>query len=211
MPAEDRTAAFLRYVAERRCVRGSRGAVVRLARWHAPMVGREHGERVPPLRNRWDVRTWARKAGAAALPRAVDQFTREADRLWLQFCGALEADGCGREAVADARSLVELDADARRAADAALVVKAWVEADALRDKAVTAAALCAVEECRQAIGAAMRPARAQDQVTASIASAALREIAGRGWGWDGWRVGNAVPDRHRKLARFRLSTTRGGP
>lgn len=190
MAIEDRSAAFLRYVAERRCVRGPRGDVVRLARWHAPMIGRQHAEALPPLRNRADVRRWA-SAGRAG------DFVSAADRLWREFCAAL-----GSDAARAALSILDLDADQRRAAEAERVVMAWAATVGRRD--VTAAQLCEMTPVREAIGSASQIGRDPDDVSPCVVSRYVREIAAAGRDINGFYVQDAEPDRHIKVHRWKL-------
>lgn len=199
MMIEDRSAAFVRYAAQRNCVRGPRGAVVRLARWHAPMLGREHAAKLPPLRNRYDVRRWAREAGQAALPNAVDVFVHEAVRLWLEFAGTLS----DAERI-EARATVELDADERRAAEIERAMTAW--ADAFGSQAVTAVELRRAWPVREAICSAIRPGCDPDEaISPTMVSRFVRDLAASGRPVaDGWRIMDATPDRHEKVKRWAL-------
>lgn len=200
MAIEDRTAAFLRYVAERRCVAGPRGAVVRLARWHAPMIGRQHAEALPPLRNRADVRRWARPVAQALGTGHAGDFVSAADRLWREFCATL-----GDVAARAALTILDLDADERRAADVERVLMAW--ADAWGSEAVTAAQLCEAPAVREAIGSLAHCARDPDSVSPCVVSRCVREIGAAGLepvGGGGLEVRSAEPDRHSKVMRWRL-------
>lgn len=191
---EDRSGAFARWAAERRAVRGPRGDVVTLFRYHAPMAGRAYDGALPPLRNRWDVRHWANKAR----PGRAD-FVSAAERLWREFCAALD-QGEALEALA----LRDLDAPARREAARRAVVMAWAEA--FGDRPVTAAALRDVWPVREAIGAVARPGLdPDDAVTGAVVSRYVRDIAAAGLVCGGWRITAAGLDRHSKAARFRLS------
>lgn len=204
MAEVDHAAAFMRYAAERRCVSSPRGAVVRLARWHAPLAGRESSQ-LPPLRNRWDVRAWARDAGQAAAPRDVASFVREAERLWREFCDTLEAGGCAAEAVTAARALVDVDAPARREAAHRSLVQAW--AGTFGERAVTAAQLRDVWGVREAICSATRPGLDPDEVISptTVSRYVQRLAADAGAGdVDGWCIEDAEPERHRRVARWKL-------
>jgi hypothetical protein len=188
----DHSVAFVRYAAERRAVAGPRGAVVKLCRWHAPLAGRE-SSRLPPLRNRCDVRRWAGEGARAG------DFVAAANRLWLEFCATLDEDE-----VKAARSLEDLDAPTRLHEHRRAVVMAW--ADAFADRVVTAAELREVWPVREAIGAATRPGLDPDEaVTAAIVSRFIREVAAAGLVCKGWRIAGAGREGHSKSARFRLS------
>ncbi len=197
MAIEDRSAAFLRYVAERRCVRGPRGDVVRLARWHAPMIGRQHAEALPPLRNRADVRRWARPVAQALGTGHAGDFVSAADRLWREFCSTL-----GDVAARAALSILDLDADQRRATEAERVVMAWAATVGCRD--VTAAQLREMTPVREAIGSASQIGRDPDDVSPCVVSRYVREIAAAGRDINGFCVQDAEPDRHSKVHRWKL-------
>lgn len=195
---KDHSAPFVRWAAERRAVAGSRGAVVKLCRWHAPLAGRESSQ-LPPLRNKCDVRCWASEAGRAG------DFIAAACRLWHEFTDTLE-----EHEQAAARSVVDLDADKRREDQQRAVVMAW--ADAFGDQAVTAAELREAWPVREAIGLATRPGLDPDEaVTPTMVSRYVREIAATGLVRGGWQVVGAGRDGHSKAARFRLARDDGRP
>lgn len=203
MADRDHAAAFIRFAAEKRCVRGPRGAFVKLCRWHAPMVGRQHAQALPPLRNRFDARAWAREAGGFALPRGVGAFVSAAMRLWGEFVETLDEP---LRAVASA--LADLDAPARREATHRAVIMAW--ADAFGDRPVTAAELREGWGVHEAICSAARPGCDPDEtITPTIVSRFVRDVAAADVVCDGWRIVGAEPDRHQKIARWRLSRCEG--
>lgn len=194
----DHVAAFMRYAAERRRVRGPRGDVVALARWHAPQAGRE-GSLLPAFRNRADVRRWASETHAG-------DFVAAAERLWLEFADTLEVPER-----AAARLLVDLDAGKRREDQQRAAVMAW--ADALGDKAATAAELREVWSVREAIGA-LRPGLGCDDpdyqaISPTMVSRFVRDIAAAGLVCNGWRIVGAGREGHSKAARFRLESAEG--
>lgn len=199
----DRAPAFIRYAATRspRQTTPARSALVKLARWHAPTIGRDHWK-VPPLRNRADVRRWALEAGRGSMPGDVEGFTRAAEKIWLAFCCALESDGYGREAVAAARSMAELDRDERLADETRAVVLAW--ADAFQDRAVTTADLIEDTKCRQAIGLALADKQPQEGVTVRMAARVIARLATARIEAEGWRAEKGKADTHRKVMRYRL-------
>jgi hypothetical protein len=174
-------AAFLRFAALRKRVRGPRGDVVRLAQFYT-----DGGRTLPPLRNRADVQRWA----AQGHP---ESFVTAADRLWREFCQTIpEAE----RAVALSRA--DLDAGARREALEAALVAAW--ADLYGERDVTAAALCRSERACEAI----REMFGLDawHVPPQTMARAVSLIAGQERG--GWQVQRGAPDRHSHLMRWRL-------
>lgn len=187
---------------------GSRGAVVRLARWFAPMLGREHAQALPALRNLHDVRTWASamKPGAESV-----EFAAAMSRMWREFCSASwdasELDQAAREA---ALAVVDLDADERSTAARWAAVMAW--ADAYGDRAVTSDQLRRVRGVREAIGAAMRPDRDPDAVVSGpmVASFVRLELvkAMEEGEFGDVRIEAGPPDLHNKLARWVLRSGR---
>lgn len=193
---EDRSAAFAHWAAERRAVAGARGDVVRLMRYHRPMAGRAYPGQLPPLRNKHDVRCFAREAGQAAAPRAVDAFVSAAVRLWGEFVETL-----AEHERADASALVDLDAPARREAARRALIMAW--ADAFGDRPATAAELREVWGVREAICSATRPGADPDEaISPTMVSRFVRDLAAAEV--DGWRIMDAEPNRHEKVRRWAL-------
>lgn len=179
----DHSAAFIRFAAERKRVRGSRGEVVALARWYLPMLGREHSEQLPPLRTRLDVRRWAGDGHSHG-------FRCEAERLWIEFTRSL--DPAARKV---ARSLDDPLRDARTIEWKRAFVKTWARTFGRR--IVSAAQLSkayATSEAIRIAGADVSPVSIGIRVE-RLVGAPLGIM---------WTVERAPADTHSKVKRWRL-------
>lgn len=180
-------AAFVRFVADCKRVRGARGDVIRLARYYT-----DGGRTLPALRNRTDVRCWAAENHEEA-------FVAAADKLWREFAATLpEAER------AAALSRDDLGAGARREALEAALIAAW--ADVYGEADVSAALLCEVPAACEAI-AMMFGRSGDDEASPQMMARAVSQIASSGR----WPVRPGAADRHSKVMRWRLVRAEPGP